>query len=322
VFQPSLLAAIGSIPSPPSNQIDLGPISLNFYGLCIGIGVLAAVYIGQRRWAARGGNPDDIGYVATGAVPAGLVGARMYHVITDWRPIEDWLKVWEGGLGIPGGLIAGTIVGVWAARRRRMDLGEAVDAIMPAIPVAQAIGRLGNWFNQEIFGRPTDLPWGVEIDPELRPAEFADAPTFHPAFLYEALWNVALAVFLVRLDRRGVLRKGMILPVYVLGYGIGRFLVESVRIDPATDILGVRVNHWMSGAAVVLSAIALFLLYRRAGPSHFAAPGATPGPEVGPAIELDAGEPTDEVGPGPDPDPDGGLEEDAEATVDRLTADP
>ncbi len=266
MFQSQVVAAI---PSPSSSSIDIGPLSLNFYGLCIGIGVLAAVYIGQRRWAARGGDPEDIGYIATWAVPAGLIGSRVYHVITDWRPIEDWLKVWEGGLGIPGGLIAGIGVGVWAARRRGIDLLEATDAVIPGIPVAQAIGRFGNWFNQEIFGGPTDLPWAVEIDEQHRPVEYADQATFHPAFLYEALWNLALAAFLVWIDRRGVLRKGMILPLYVAGYGIGRFLVEAVRIDPATLILGIRVNHWVSGIAVVAGAVALYLLQQRAAPSYF-----------------------------------------------------
>jgi prolipoprotein diacylglyceryl transferase len=270
---PTVIALVGSIPSPSSNQLDIGPLSLNYYGLCIGIGVLMAVWIGQRRWTARGGHADDIASVATWAVPAGLIGARAYHVITDWRPIGEWLKVWEGGLGIPGGLVAGILVGVWAARRRGMELGNAVDAVIPGIPVAQAIGRIGNWFNQEIFGGPSDLPWAVEIDPEHRPAEFADQATFHPAFLYEALWNLGLAAFLVWIDRRGVLRKGMILPLYVLGYGVGRFLVEGIRTDPATLILGIRVNHWVSGAAVVLSIIALVVMARRAGPSFYARGG-------------------------------------------------
>ncbi|MDH3682849.1 MAG: prolipoprotein diacylglyceryl transferase [Acidimicrobiia bacterium] len=264
---------VASIPSPSSNQLEIGPLQLNYYGLCIGLGVVAAVLIGQRRWAARGGNPADISYVATWAVPAGLVGARAYHLITDWRPIEDWLKVWEGGLGIPGGLGLGILVGYWAAKRKGLDIGNAIDAVIPGIPVAQAIGRVGNWFNQEIFGRPTDVPWAVEIDERFRPAAFTDEPTFHPAFLYEALWNLGLAGFLIWIDRRGVLKKGMLLPLYVLGYGIGRFVVEGVRIDAATLIFGIRVNHWVSGGAVLISAVALILLFRRGEPSFFAATG-------------------------------------------------
>lgn len=280
----SILAALGSIPSPPSNQLDIGPVSFNYYGLCIGIGVVLAVWIGQRRWMVRGGHPDDVSSVAVWAVPAGLIGARAYHVITDWRPASQWVKVWEGGLGIPGGLIAGVGVGVWVARRRGMNLGEAIDALIPGIPVAQAVGRVGNWFNQEIFGGPSDLPWAVEIDQRYRPAEFADESTFHPAFLYEGLWNLGLAAFLVWIDRRGVLRRGMILPLYVLGYGVGRFLVEMIRTDPATEILGVRVNHWMSGAAVILSIVALVVLARRGRPSFF----ADGGPGDGPAPRAEA----------------------------------
>lgn len=265
-----LAQILASIPSPSSNALEIGPLTLNYYGLCIGIGVVAAVVIGQRRWATRGGDPDDIAYIATWAVPAGVVGARLYHVITDWRPITEWLKVWEGGLGIPGGLILGTLVGYWAAKRRGLDIGNVIDAVIPGIPVAQAIGRLGNWFNQEIFGRPTDVPWAVEIDERHRPAEFADQATFHPAFLYEATWNLALAGFLVWIDRRGVLRKGMILPVYVVGYGIGRFIVEGVRIDAATRILDIRVNHWVSGIAVLAGAAVIAWLYRNGTPSFFA----------------------------------------------------
>lgn len=261
---------VGSIPSPSSNGLDLGPITLNYYGLCIGLGVVAAVMISQRRWIRRGGNPDDVPEIAKWAVPAGVIGARMYHVITDWRPIQDWLKIWEGGLGIPGGLIAGVGVGYLVARRRTDDIPNLIDAAIPSIPVAQAIGRVGNWFNQEIFGRPTDLPWAVEIDEAHRPAEYANEATFHPAFLYEATWNLLLAGFLVWIDRRGVLKRGMILPLYVAGYGLGRFLVESVRIDDATEILGIRVNHWMSGIAILLALIALKFAYRNAKPSFWA----------------------------------------------------
>ncbi|MGH1492957.1 MAG: prolipoprotein diacylglyceryl transferase [Acidimicrobiales bacterium] len=266
----SLSQVVASIPSPSSNQLEIGPLTLNYYGMCIGVGVIVAVFMAQKRWAARGGNPDDVGSMATWVVPAGLIGARIYHLITDWRPPEVWLKIWEGGLGIPGGLILGTLAGYWAAKRRGLDIGNVIDAVIPGIPIAQAIGRLGNWFNQEIFGRPTDVPWAVEIDERYRPAEFVDSPTFHPAFLYEALWNLGLAFFLVRIDRTGKLKKGMILPLFIGGYGIGRFVVEGVRIDPATLILGIRVNHWVSGTAVILSALALLYLARNGAPSFWA----------------------------------------------------
>lgn len=269
----SLEHLFASIPSPSSTGLDIGPLTLNYYGLSIGLGVVIAVMMAQRRWVRMGGHPDDVPEIAKWAVPAGVIGARLYHVITDWRPIGEWIKIWEGGLGIPGGLIGGIGVGYLVARRRLRssdgDIRHMLDAAIPGIPVAQAIGRIGNWFNQEIFGGPSDLPWAVEIDEAHRPAEFANETTFHPAFLYEATWNLLLAGFLVWIDRRGVLKRGMILPLYVIGYGIGRFLVESVRIDEATEILGIRVNHWMSGLAILGGIVALAIM-RRGKPSFWA----------------------------------------------------
>ena len=256
-----LAATLAAIPSPRVDSIDVGPLTLRVYGLMIALGALAAVEIARRRWRARGGDPDQIGQIGMWAIPAGLIGARLYHVLTDWRDYRgrwfDALQIWEGGLGIPGGLIAGVLVGVWVARRQGVDLPAVLDAVIPGIPVAQAIGRLGNWFNQELFGAPTDLPWRLEIDPANRPAGFAQEATFHPTFLYEAIWNLALAGFLVWLDRRKILKRGQILPVWVIGYGIGRFLVELVRIDEATLIFGVRVNHWMSALAAMAGVVGL-----------------------------------------------------------------
>ncbi len=251
----SLSILVASIPSPGSKALEVGPLSLRAYGLMIALGVLAAVELGRRRFAAKGLDPDDVSAIALWAVPAGLVGARLYHVITDWKRFQgDWwsaFAVWEGGLGVPGGILLGTLVGVWVARRRGIDLGLAADALAPAIPLAQAIGRLGNWFNQEVFGRPTDLPWGLEIDPQYRPDRYIDSPTFHPTFAYEALWNLALVAVLLWLDKRGVVRRGRLFAVYVLGYGLGRFWVESLRSDAASLILGVRVNLWVSGLLVL-----------------------------------------------------------------------
>lgn len=245
---------LASIPSPSSSAIHIGDFQLRAYGLMIALGVLAAVTIARRRWAAKGGNPDDVSAAATWGVPAGLVGARLYHVITDWQSFRgEWLdvvKVWEGGLGIPGGLLAGVGVGAFVAHRRGMSLPDLLDAIAPAIPVAQAIGRLGNWFNQELFGRPTGLPWGLRIDADHRPDRYADVETFHPTFLYEALWNLALAYLVFHLDRSGRLRRGQAFCVYVVGYGLGRLWVESLRVDPASLVLGVRVNIWISLIAI------------------------------------------------------------------------
>lgn len=247
---------VASIPSPSSGSISIGPLELRAYGLMIALGVVAAVWLGQRRWAARGGDPDDIASIAMWAVPAGLVGARLYHVATDWRRYQgawlDAVKIWEGGLGVPGGMALGVAVGLVVARRRGIRLPVILDAVTPALPLAQAIGRWGNWFNQELFGGPTDLPWGLEIDPGRRPAEHLDAATFHPTFLYESLWNLALCLVLIRLDRSGRLRSGRLFAAYVLGYFVVRLGMEALRTDPASLVLGLRINVWTSLIGIVV----------------------------------------------------------------------
>lgn len=258
---------LGAIPSPSSNSIEIGPLDLRAYGLMIALGVLAAVWLAQRRWQQRGHDPEDFVYVAMRAVPAGLIGARLYHVITDWRTYEDdWLdalKIWEGGLGIPGGMLAGVLVGVWAARRRGMPLPDALDAAAPALPLAQAIGRVGNWFNQELFGKPTDLPWGLEIDLENRPSGYASYETFHPTFLYELLWNLGVCGLLLWLDSKRVVRRGYLIAVYVLAYATGRLWIELLRIDKASRLFGVRINVWTSLLAIGAALVVLVVWGRR-----------------------------------------------------------
>ena len=279
------LAVIASIPSPGANSIEIGPVELRAYGLMIALGVIAAVWMSQRRWAARGGDPEQINRIALWAVPAGLVGARLYHVITDWKRFEadGWLEalaIWKGGLGIPGGIAAGILTGLWMMRRQRMNRGEALAAMVPALPLAQAIGRVGNWFNQELYGSPTDLPWGLEIDRAHRPGQYIDVETFHPTFLYEGLWNLALCALLLALDRRRLAasalilvsdprrarRPGSILAVYILGYGLGRLWIEAVRIDSASLVWGVRVNIWMS--LMLIASTTVYLLWTRRRPSR------------------------------------------------------
>lgn len=248
---------LASIPSPSSNVIELGPISLRAYGLMIALGVIAAALVSQKRWAARGGDPDDITTIAMWAVPAGLIGARIYHVFTDWRFDEGWaepFKIWEGGLGIPGGMAAGVLTAIWVIRRNGWDQRNLLDSMAPSLPLAQAIGRLGNWFNQELFGGPSDLPWAVEIDDRhAAAAGHPDADTFHPTFLYESLWNLALFGFLVWVDRTGKIRRGGLIAVYVVGYAVARIWLETVRIDPATEVGGVRINIWMSIVAIAVA---------------------------------------------------------------------
>lgn len=252
-----LNSSIASIPSPGFSVLELGPLTIRMYGLCIAMGVIAAVVISSRRWEARGGNPDDIGTIALWAVPAGVIGARMYHVATDWKTYRgNWgqaFNITNGGLGIPGGVALGVIVGIIVVKKKGLPVRPLLDVVAPAIPVAQAIGRLGNWFNQELFGRPTTVPWALEIDPEHRPIGYEQYATFHATFLYEALWNLALAGTLVLIDRKKRLYPGELFALYVLGYSIGRFWVEELRIDHASLILGVRVNLWMSAFAAIVT---------------------------------------------------------------------
>jgi prolipoprotein diacylglyceryl transferase len=273
----SLLALI---PSPSQNAIHIGPLQLRAYGLCIAMGVIAAVLITQRRWERDGGNPDDIASIALWAVPAGLIGARLYHVLTDWRRFEGhWLDVfavWKGGLGIPGGLVVGVGVGVWLAKRKGMDIRRALDAVAPALPVAQAIGRLGNWFNQELYGRATSLPWALRIDPAHRPPGYENVVGYHPTFLYEALWNLALAGLLVYIGKRWKPPPGTLFAGYVAGYSLGRLWVEALRIDPASLILGIRVNIWVSGISFIVGVIAILWLCRGWRPGRTAT-GASEG---------------------------------------------
>jgi len=262
---------LASFPSPPSEAIEFGPLTLRAYGLAIAFGVLAGVWLAQKRWSAVGGDPDDITKIAMWAVPAGLLGARLYHVITDWRFDEGFaepFKIWEGGLGIPGGIGVGVLVAVWIIHREGWDRPLLLDAVVPALPLAQAIGRIGNWFNQELFGGPTDLPWAVEIAPEHRPVEYLDVETFHPTFLYEALWNLGLVVFLIWLDGTRKLRTGALLAVYVVGYLSARLWLETVRIDPANEIAGVRVNIWMSIVGIVIAGGWLILRGRPTASDH------------------------------------------------------
>jgi prolipoprotein diacylglyceryl transferase len=275
----SVLALLAAIPSPPARAIHIGELQLRAYGAIIALGVVVAVAITRRRWAERGHDPDDISSVAVWGVVGGLVGARLYHVATDAgdyvdRPLAA-LEVWEGGLGIWGAVAGGVLGVVLLARRRGLAVTPLLDAIAVGLPVAQAIGRFGNWFNQEVFGRPTDLPWALEIDPARRPDGYEAFPTFHPTFLYEALWCVAIAGVLVLVDRRWRPRPGGLFAAYVALYTFGRFWIELLRIDPATELVGVRINVFTSVAVFVGALVVVWGLRPRSGAADA---GAVRGP--------------------------------------------
>jgi prolipoprotein diacylglyceryl transferase len=271
MFPSSLSAAplgvVASIPSPSFNSIDIGPLSLNIYGLAIALGVVAGVWLFGKRLEERGaGTADDASAIAIWAVLAGVIGARLYHVITDWDRFTDNYgaipKLWEGGLGIPGGLAFGIPTGLLLARSKGISMPMAATCAAPAIPLAQAIGRWGNYFNQELYGRPTDLPWALEIDDAHLLNGFESGTTFHPTFLYESLWSLALCFVLLWIDRRFRPGLGQLMAMYVMGYGVGRFWVEGLRIDKADELAGLRWNQWVAVAAVVGGGVVLALMRR------------------------------------------------------------
>ena len=255
-----------SLPSPDSNILELGPISVRYYALSIILGVVIAVMVGSRRAQAMGAPKSLVSDVAVIAVPAGVIGGRIYHVVTS--PDEYFgsggdplsaLYIWEGGLGIWGAIGLGGI-GAWVAFRylkRRGEVGisfaQFADAIAPGILFAQAIGRFGNWFNQELFGRPSDLPWALEIDARYRPLEYGQFETFHPTFLYEAIWCTIVALLLIRLTTRLSSNPGRIFALYVALYSFGRLLIEQLRIDEANEIFGFRLNTWTAVITIVLA---------------------------------------------------------------------
>jgi prolipoprotein diacylglyceryl transferase len=264
------------IPSPSLSSFSVGPLTIHFYALCIITGIAAAIWIGRKRYANLGGNPDDVSEVAIWAVPFGIIGGRIYHVITspaqyfgaNGNPV-DALKIWEGGLGIWGAISLGAVGAYLYFRTHKTTLNfrQLLDSLAPGVVVAQAIGRIGNYFNQEVFGKPTELPWGLEIDPVNRPDGFESYATFHPTFLYELLWCLVVAVLLIKLPgflKQITSEQGDIFALYILGYTLGRVWIESLRIDEANLILGLRLNIWVS-LIVLLTASAYLIASKRRG---------------------------------------------------------
>ncbi|MEU9557720.1 prolipoprotein diacylglyceryl transferase [Streptomyces fumanus] len=259
------------IPSPSRGVLHLGPVPLRGYALCIIIGVFVAVWYGNKRWIARGGRTGTVADIAVWAVPFGLIGGRLYHVVTDYelyfgdgRNWVDAFKIWEGGLGIWGAIALGAL-GAWiGARRRGIPMPAYADAVAPGIAFAQAIGRWGNWFNQELYGRATDLPWALKITS----SDGGRVPgTYHPTFLYESLWCVGVALLVIWADRRFTLGHGRAFALYVAAYCAGRFWIEYMRVDDAHHILGLRLNNW-TALVVFLLAVTYIVLSARKRPGR------------------------------------------------------
>jgi prolipoprotein diacylglyceryl transferase len=253
---------LASIPSPSVNVIEIGPLDIHFYGILIGIGVIVAMVITERRYLRFGGDPKDVEKAAFWAVVIGFLGARLAYVSTHLSRFEGrWLHIfaiWEGGLAFFGGLTGGAIAAIWVMRRRGGNFPAFADAVAIGLPAAQAIGRFGNYFNQELFGTPTDLPWGLEIARRFRPAEYINAETFHPTFLYEGLWNMGVIILLLNIEERFRLKRGSILLAYFVSYGVGRFLMELLRTDTTFRVFGISRNGWVSVAIVIGGSIWLW----------------------------------------------------------------
>jgi prolipoprotein diacylglyceryl transferase len=258
---------VASIPSPSSGEVEIGPVALHAYGVMLLLGIIAATWLAGVRWTRRGGDWDLVYRVAMWGVLGGIVGARLYHVVSSWSTVDgEWWEpfaVWQGGLGVWGGILGGVLAGAVVIRRAGESVIRFMDAAAPGILLAQAIGRWGNWFNQELFGTPTDRPWGLEIDPANRPEGYQDFATFHPTFLYEFGWNLVGVAVLLLIDRRFRVRPPGIFALYVAWYTFGRFFEELLRIDPSHEFLGLRLNAWVSAVLFVLALAAFAWSQRR-----------------------------------------------------------
>jgi prolipoprotein diacylglyceryl transferase len=252
--------SLAFIPSPHSGTIDLGPLTIHMYGLMLLLAIAACIWLTGVRWVRRGGDWDLVLKVAVWGVAAGIVGARAYHDITSWNEVSSpkWkgvFAVWEGGLGVWGGILLGCLVGAYIVHREGASVFRFMDAVAPGLLLAQGIGRLGNWWNQELYGKPTTLPWGLKIDVAHRTAQYFDRATYHPTFLYELIWDFVGVGVLIYVGKRFRIHPPALFALYVAWYTFGRFFEELLRIDPAHHIAGLRFNAWVSIIVFVLSVV-------------------------------------------------------------------
>jgi prolipoprotein diacylglyceryl transferase len=257
------------IPSPAVSGFHVGPAFIHVYGLMYVIGIMLAILITRRRWEAKGGDPNLVADVAIWAVPAGIIGARIYFDITTPGDIPPhwWgvFAVWSGGLGVWGGIAAGAAAGIWRVRRAGADVPVFMDAVAPALLVAQGLGRIGNYFNQELFGKPTSLPWGLEISLAHRPPGYTAFSTFQPTFLYELIFDLALAAALVWLGHHRNIRPPGLFALYVLGYSAFRIFEESLRIDSSEHFLGLRLNFYIATILAIIGLVWFIRSQRKKG---------------------------------------------------------
>ena len=262
--------ALAYIPSPEHGIYYVGPLPLHMYGLMLAIGVLVAAWVAEKRWEAAGHDPKEIGQIAVPVIIGGVVGARVYHLFTGYKWSEGGIvgtvEIWKGGLSIWGAVAGGAIAVVIMARRHKLDVLALMDALAPGIVLAQAIGRWGNYFNQELFGRPTTLPWALEIDPAHRPAGYEKYATFHPTFLYESLWCLAVFGILLWAERRFHFKRGQTFALYIALYTFGRVWFEALRVDEASKIFGIRFNLLLSAVLCVFGIVWFVWLGRRPQP--------------------------------------------------------
>ena len=281
------------IPSPHTGVVHVGPLQLHMYGLTLLVAILACIWLTGKRWTAMGGDWELVTRVAVWGVGFGVLGARLYHDVTSWSevPTPKWQGIWEvwkGGLGVWGGILFGTIAGAVVVRRAGVSVAKFMDAAAPGLLLAQGIGRIGNWWNQELYGKPTDLPWALKIDPEHRTLTYLNNATFHPTFLYELIWDFVGVGLLIWVGRRFTIRPPGLFALYVAWYCFGRFFEELLRVDPAHHIAGLRLNAWVA-AILFFASVIYFVLHQRRAPGRRVRERKREPPKKGPTMAIPRG---------------------------------
>jgi prolipoprotein diacylglyceryl transferase len=288
------VSLLAYIPSPSDGAVHIGGLTLHLYGITLLVAISACIWLTGKRWVALGGDWDLVMRVAVWGVGFGVVGARLYHDATSWNevPAPKWqgiFEVWKGGLGVWGGILLGTLAGAAVLRRGGYSVRLFMDCVAPGLLLAQGIGRIGNWWNQELYGKPTSLPWGLKIDLAHRPAQYITYKTFHPTFLYELIWDLAGVVLLIWIGRKYTIKPPGLFALYVSYYCFGRFFEELLRVDPSHHIAGLRLNAWVSIVLFIGSSLFFYWWqFRRKDTATPGMPGAPSSREIpkGPRMAI------------------------------------